>query len=153
MRDSSNQPLLIEVLRYVHGASNEELQEPTYTFRVEETIVRAPGPIALLRAKAANVADLSQVGRQDVRHVHILARLIPRYLKDLQHAAENARLTERQLIVMLERLLAILQDGKTRQVLADLKIDSRTLFSELSGSELPKRNRFLGERLSRFFAA
>ena len=56
-RDANGEPLLIEVLRYVKGASNDELREPAYLFAVGEPPVRvqAPSPIALLRARAFSV--------------------------------------------------------------------------------------------------
>ena len=56
-KDHNGLPLLIEVLRYVHGVSNTELREPVYTLAVGETHVQVPSPIALLQAKIANVAD------------------------------------------------------------------------------------------------
>lgn len=72
--DHNGLPLLIGVLPYVHGVTNEELREPVYTMAVGKTHVQVPGPIALLQAKIANVADLTQTGRQDRRHVLILTQ-------------------------------------------------------------------------------
>ena len=94
-KDAAGAPMLIEVLRYVHGASNEELQEPAYLFALGETQVRVqvPGPIALLRAKVANLVDLKQTGRQDGRHVLILERVLPAYLGDLRVSAREGRMT------------------------------------------------------------
>ena len=70
-KDQQGRPLLIEVLRFVHGVPNEELREPAYTVALGKTQVQVPSPIALLQAKIANVADLAQTGRQDARHVLI----------------------------------------------------------------------------------
>ncbi len=81
-KDSHGVPLLIEVLRSVHGISNEELREPVYTVALGDVKVQVPSPIALLQAKIANVADLAQSGRQDARHVLILSQLLPAYLRD-----------------------------------------------------------------------
>ncbi len=86
-KDSQGGPLLIEVLRYVHGVSNEELREPVYTVALGDVQVQVPSPIALVQAKIANVSDLAQSGRPDARHVLILAQLLPAYLRDLQRAA------------------------------------------------------------------
>ena len=104
-KDSQGLPLLIEVLRDVHGVSNEELREPVYTVALGDVQVQVPSPIAILPAKIANVADLAQSGRQDARHVLILARLLPAYLRDLQRAALAGEMPERRLIDYLERLL------------------------------------------------
>ena len=104
-KDSQGLPLLIEVLRDVHGVSNEELREPVYTVALGDVQVQVPSPIAILPAKIANVADLAQSGRQDARHMLILARLLPAYLRDLQRAALAGEMPERRLIDYLERLL------------------------------------------------
>jgi len=151
-RDDHGQPLIIEVLRYAHGASNEEFQQPAYTFAIGDTRVRVPGPIALLQAKTANVADIPQTGRQDIRHVRILARLMPGYLADLQTAVHNGKIPERQLIVMLEQLLGVLGKEKTQHILAKLEISRHELFESLDGSQLHKVNAFLTKRLPRLLS-
>ena len=150
-KDSNGSPMLIEVLRYVHGASNEALREPAYTLAIGERQVRVqvPGPIALLQAKIANAADINQSGRQDARHVLILARLIPAYLSDLRNAAHEGRLDERKLIEFFERLFAVVTFAKARRVLRDLSVDAQTLFAGPDPEGLPKLKAFLGKRLPR----
>jgi hypothetical protein len=139
------------VLRHVHGASNEELRAPAYTMALGEYEVRVqvPGPIALFQAKLANLHDLKQTGRQDARHVAILARLLPAYLEDLRKAAAEDRMEERMLIAVLERLLAIVTTGNSRKVLHKLKLDARGLFAGLDAGHLPKLQAFLEKRLPR----
>lgn len=148
-KDLNGLPLLIEVLRSVHGVKNENLREPAYTFAVGETRVQVPGPTALLQAKLANVADIAQAGRQDARHVVILVRLIPAYLADLQTAAIEGRMEERKLLESLERLLAIVTEKKNAKILGDLQLVARDLFAGLGHRQLEKINSFLGKRLSR----
>lgn len=153
-RDASGAPLLIEVLRYVHGATNEELREPAYLFALGEKAVQvqAPGPIALLRAKIANLVDLNQTGRQDARHVLILIQALPRYLTDLQAAAREGAMTERKLIDFLELLLSALTSKKGRQVCTNLVIDPVTIFKGLSGEGMPRVATFLTKRLPQALA-
>jgi hypothetical protein len=148
-KDAHGSPMLIEVLRHVHGATNEELREPAYTLAIGENQVRVqvPGPIALLQAKIANLADLNQTGRQDGRHVLILARLLPAYLKDLCQSAAESRMTERKLIVYMERLLTVVTSPAGQKALSGLKIDPRSLYSGLDSNELPKLSAFLRKRL------
>ena len=143
--------MLIEVLRYVYGATNEELREPAYTLAIgaEQVRVQVPGPIALLQAKLANVADLKQTGRQDARHVRILARILPAYLGDLHQAAVAGRMEERKLIEFLERLLAIVTTAGRRKILRELKLDVREFFTGLDVYPLPKLRAFLEKRLPR----
>ena len=148
-KDPNGLPLLIEVLRHVHGVTNEDLREPVYTVAVGETRVQVPGPIALLQAKLANVADISQVGRQDARHVVILFRLVPAYLADLQKAVIEGRMEERKFLEFLERLLAIVSAKKCTKILTDLQLDARVLFTELGDKRLSKLNSFLRKRLPR----
>lgn len=148
-KDAGGQPLLIEVLRYVHGVSNEELRKPVYTMALGETHVRVPSPIALLQAKIANVADIAQTGRQDARHVAILARVLPAYLADLQKAVVEGRTEERKLIEFLERLLSVVTAGKSRKVSEQLRLDVRVLFAGLGHEKLSKLRGFLEKRLPR----
>ena len=148
-KDHNGLPLLIEVLRYVHGVTNEELREPIYTMVVGETRVQVPGPIALLQAKIANVADLAQTGRQDARHVVILAQVLPAYLEDMQNAAVEGRLDERKLIEFLERLLGVVTAAKARKVLKQLQLDARSLFAGLGHENLSKLLSFVEKRLPR----
>lgn len=151
-KDHNGLPLLIEVLRSMHGVSNEELRKPVYTLAVGETHVQVPGPIALLQAKLANVADIAQAGRQDARHVAILAQVLPGYLEDLQEAAMEGRMEERTLIEFLERLLAVVTTGKARKTLKALKLDARQLFAGLGHERLSKLQGFIDKRLPRMLA-
>ncbi|HEY4301271.1 MAG TPA: hypothetical protein VGM73_10380 [Candidatus Didemnitutus sp.] len=148
-KDRHGLPLLIEVLRYVHGVSNEELREPVYTVALGETHVQVPSPIALLQAKIANVADIAQTGRQDARHVVILNHVLPAYLEDLQKAVIEARMEERKLLELLERLLSIITAEKARKVFGDLRLDARALFVGLGHEKLPKLRGFIDKRRPR----
>jgi CRISPR/Cas system-associated endoribonuclease Cas2 len=148
-KDPNGLPLLIEVLRYVHGIDNEDLRAPVYTVAVGETRVQVPGPIALLQAKLANVADFAQAGRQDGRHVAILFRLLPAYLDDLQKTVIEGRMEEGKFLEFLERLLAIVSEKKSAKIITDMQLDSRVLFAELGDKRLSKLNSFLRKRLPR----
>jgi hypothetical protein len=154
-KDANGSPMLIEVLRHVHGATNEELREPAYTLALGEAGVRVqvPGPIALLQAKIANAFDLKQEGRQDARHVIILVRLLPAYLADLDRSAIEGRMDERKLIQFLEHLLAVATGPKGRSVLGKLNLDPRNLFTSLSPDHLPKLRSFLEKRLPQMLPA
>ncbi len=150
-KDANGQSLPIEVLRSVHGVTNEELSEPIYTMAIGKgsVQVQVPGPIVLLKAKIANLADLPQTGRQDSRHVVILARLLPAYLEDLQKAANEGRMEERKLISFLERLLAIVTSKNGHRAFERLKIEPRILFAGLKAGKLLKLHAFIEKRLPR----
>jgi len=142
-------PLLVEVLRSVHGVTKEELHTPSYTMAIGAAQVKLPSPIALLQAKLANVADLSQSGRQDARHVLILVQLMPAYLLDIQAAVLAGRLDERKFIEILERLLAVITPMRARKVLHHLDRPVPDLFSGLGHEKLAKVQAFIDKRLSR----
>lgn len=148
-RDHNGGPLLIEVLRYVHGISNAELREPTYTLALGETHVQVPSPIALLQAKLANVSDIAQTGRQDARHVVILAQVLPVYLEELQKAVVEGRMEERKFVDYLERLLAVVTAAKARKALKELQLDARHFFAGLGHAKLPKLGNFIAKRIPR----
>lgn len=147
--DPKGRPLLIEVLRYVHGIDNEELLDPVYTVAIGKTEVRLPSPIALLQAKISNVTDIAQKGRQDARHVLILTRLLPAYLEDLQTAAVDEHMSERTLINLLERLLAVVTTAKAKKVFAPMQFEPVELFATLGHKKLSKLKAFLEKRVPR----
>ena len=150
-KGTDEQPMMFEVLKEVYGVKNEELQNPKYTICIDESgvFVYVPSPVALLQAKVANVADLSQTGRQDKRHVCILTRLIPAYLKDIQLSVKNKRIKERDMLNILERLLTVVSSSKGKTVLNELEICRYSMFSELVAEEPSKLHSFMTKRLER----
>jgi hypothetical protein len=147
--DASGGAMLIEVLRYVRGPTNEQLKDPVYTMILGDTPVQVPGPIALLQAKIANLAEINPSGRQDGRHVLIMSRLMPAYLEDLRAAAAAGRLAERKLIGFLEQLLAVVSTRAAGRAFSALKSDPLAMFRELKAGKLAKVAAFLRERLAR----
>lgn len=148
-RDANGEPLLIEVLRYIHGVTEAELTEPAYTFEVGGSKVLVPGPVALLKAKIANVADIDQADRQDLRHVRILCRLLPNYWREMCDAVRVGQIKERTLIDCLEAALKTVQSRNGRKVLQEAGLSSRGLFVELDPRSLPKVTAFVEKRLVR----
>jgi hypothetical protein len=149
--DATGASLLIEVLRSVRGATNEELSQPAYQFAIGDPGVRvmAPGPIALLQAKVANLAEINQQGRQDGRHVVILARIMPAYLDDLRALAAEGAMEERKLIELLEQLLRVVTSAHGQKACTDLRLAPREFFAGLTSQGLPKVRAFLEKRLPR----
>lgn len=150
---SDGNTLLVEVLRSVHGVTEAELRNPAYLFELGEarTRVLVPGPIALLRAKVANAHDLDQTGRQDFRHVQILARILPKYLQQLADTAASkspGALTDRTVVDYAETLLKLLREPKSKKVFGELGIPRTALFLGLvTPPYLPKLGQFLKIRL------
>jgi hypothetical protein len=149
--DTTGAPLLVEVLRSVRGATNEQLREPVYQFALggQQVRVDVPGPIALLQAKLANLVELNQTGRQDGRHILILARVLPAYLEDLVSAVRQGRTVERKLVDLLEQLLAVLASPHGRKACAGLELNPSQFFAQVTAGGLPKISSFLTKRLPR----
>ena len=145
------QPLPVEVLTHVYGIKNEELREPYYSMSLgdSDTIVQVPGPVALLKAKIANVSDIPQKGRQDKRHVQILLRILPGYLREVCSSSKNSKIKERKLLNSLENLLGIITSDKGKKVLASLNADCKAIFSELNADKGSKIDSFMKKRLTR----
>lgn len=103
----------------------------------------------MLQAKITNVAEISQAGSQDARHVLILAQLLPAYLRDLQRAAITGGMTERQWFDYLERRLGVVTTAKARKLLMGLGVDPTGWFAGFRNEELPRSAMFLDKRLPR----
>jgi hypothetical protein len=152
-RSIDGQPLPIEILSSLHGIRNEDLHHPEYTMGIgaSNVLVRVPGPIALLQAKIANSADLQQQGWQDERHVLILAKLMPAYLKDLLVSIHNGKIDERAMLKLLEYLLTVVTAPNAYSVLKRLHLDGPEFFSGIEVTSLSKLQSFLTLRLPRAF--
>ena len=152
-RSRNGQPLLVEVLRYVYGVKNEALKHRVHTIRLgdENVFVQVPNPIVLLQAKLANVADLSQIGRQDRHHIKILAKLIPAYLADTYSTVVKGNIKEREMLKILEFLIAVITSNNGCKILSELNISTRMLFSHLEPNKQTKLYLFMTKRLSRIF--
>ncbi len=150
-RDPAGEPLLIEVLRYINGATIKEIENPIYTFEVgaSNVQVQIPSPFTLLKAKIANLSDIPQRGRQDSRHIQILFSFIPSYFRDVEAAVKESRRKERELISLLEFALVIVSSKKAPSILKSLELDAVDLFGGLRSSGLPKVRSFLEKRLPR----
>jgi hypothetical protein len=145
----SGKPIPIEVLTHVHGIKNEELQAPTYSMSIGDstTTVQVPGPVALLKAKIANTADIPQEGRQDKRHVQILMCLLPAYLDDVYSSVQNFTIKERDFLNLLEKLIEVMTSDKGKRVLGESNADPRAVFDGLNPEIGTKTHSFIKKRL------
>lgn len=74
-RAEDGRVLVVEVLSKVHGLDKEDL-EAVVEVEKDGVKYRALDPVAMLKAKVANVRELDQAGpppRQDRAHLHIIA--------------------------------------------------------------------------------
>src|SRR5690606_19004976 len=95
--------------------------------------------------------DLDQAGRQDLRHVRILTRILPKYLQQLADTASSdtpGTLTDRAVVDYAESLLKLLREPKSKKVFSDIGLPRTALFLGLVAPPfLSKLEHFLKIRL------
>lgn len=139
-RTSDGRLLAVEVLNRVNGLDGKDLAA---TRIIESGGIRFQvlDPIAMLKAKAANVRDLKQDGdppRQDRQHLQIIAICLPRFLLDAHAQSEMEPGAHEEFSHLLRRAFETLFDKKTAQTLWDLGIAPSSLIPALEGSRIEK---------------
>ena len=122
-------PLLVEILHSVHGLDKSDLEASAY-IKADGVVYRVLDPIAMLKAKAANVRDIPQDGsppRQDRLHLQLIARCVPEFLRDI-HAGAVAESTKgKQTLDVFSRAFKTLQNRKITHTLVQEGISPRSL--------------------------
>lgn len=84
--------LVIEVLGKVNGLEAEDL-EAVAEIEQDNVKYRVLDPVAMVKAKAANIREIDQEGRQDRAHLQIIAQCVAPFLRDAhQQASVNPAL-------------------------------------------------------------
>jgi hypothetical protein len=111
--------LLVEVLHSVHGLDREDLSH-VETIEHRGFQYRLLDPIAMLKAKAANVRDIKQDDvppRHDRQHLQLIARCVPPYLREVHESAVTNPDLEKDALSVVSRAFKTLQRGKTAHTL------------------------------------
>jgi hypothetical protein len=94
-KSEDGRPLVVEVLSSVHGLDPEDLNA-IVPIEQDGITYRLLDPVAMLKAKAANVRTIDQVGpppRQDREHLQIISQCVPFFLHDAhEQAVANIKL-------------------------------------------------------------
>lgn len=120
--------LLVEVLHSVHGLEPQDLVDAEVEYL--GTRYRILDPVALMKAKAANLRDLKQDDdppRHDAEHLKLVARCLPRYLEDLALNPTTDPDELRNQLKTVSRAFAVLQDDKVSKTLRSQGIDPASL--------------------------
>ncbi len=132
--------LAVEVLKSVKGLDSEDL-----SFTVDlvsgGTLFKVLDPVAMLKAKAANVRELKQDGtppRQDRQHLQIVALCLPRFLLDAHSQSEPDETRHGEYFELLRRTFDTLFDAKNVKTLLACGIKPSTLVPNLEGSKIVK---------------
>jgi hypothetical protein len=89
--------------------------------------IKVMDPIYLFRSKCHCLIGLDQSSRQDARHVHILALILPEYLSILIDNIDSENLSDRAILKEIKLLRKILGTHACRLALAELEINPNTL--------------------------
>jgi hypothetical protein len=89
--------------------------------------IKVMDPIYLFRSKCHCLIGLDQSSRQDARHVHMLALILPEYLSILIDNIDSENLSDRAILKEIKLLRKILGTHACRRALAELEINPNTL--------------------------
>lgn len=136
--------LRAEVMRAVYGVGPDDLADAELVEIKPGKLYRLPAPPRLLKAKIANVHDLTQKDRpQDLRHVKMLVLVCRHYLRDMHASVLAGKTPERSLTNALNELVALLATPKARAVAKRHKVDfNPALPLDLPVDRLPKLRAF-----------
>lgn len=138
--------LLVEVLHHVHGLEPQDLVDAEIEYA--GTIYRMLDPIALLKAKAANLRDFKQdedPPRHDAEHLRLIARCLPAYLADVASQDDLSIKAQRNQLKTISRCFALLADKKIASLLREQGIEPSSLIPPTlaSSSNEKIRNAYL----------
>lgn len=112
--------LLVEVLKHVKGLDARDIAATDEVFYAGATF-KVLDPIALMKAKAANVRDLDQEGpppRHDVAHLQLIARCVPHYLRRAHALALEKPEAAGEVAATFSRAFQALTHRQTREGIA-----------------------------------
>lgn len=140
-RAEDGRVLIVEVLSKVHGLDNEDL-EAVAEVEKDGVKYRALDPVAMLKAKVANVRELDQAGpppRQDRAHLHIIAQCVAPFLRDAHQQATSAPALHGEFARTISRTFKTLSDRRLLKTLLAEGIQPLALLpAELKDSPIEK---------------
>jgi hypothetical protein len=148
-KDEAGQVLIVEVLGKVNGLDDRDLQA------VREILAggikyRVLDPIAMLKAKAANVRDINQEGRHDRAHLRLIARCVAPYLLEGHQQAIASAETQKDFADTVSRIFKTVSDKRTlRTLLAEGIIPHELIPDDLGTSPIEKVRRTFQHQMPR----
>lgn len=107
--------LKVEVLRKVPGLSANEVQKLSLMDSRGSTTVKVLNPVAVMMAKAWNVANISQEGRRDSEQLLVTIVCVRAFLRSLLSAAGRERASVRLALKLVECALAFAESSTARK--------------------------------------
>ncbi|HEY5913978.1 MAG TPA: hypothetical protein VJA21_25600 [Verrucomicrobiae bacterium] len=148
IRGGGASPLLVDELKMVSGLLLSEVKKSGVVVEFSGVRLHVLTPIACLKAKLYNLANLDQSHRQDERHVRILILCTRAFIRRLL----GESLATGKLRLVLNSLEQLLSLTSRRQVvrtsrLHRIDLSAAVPLTELKGAGHPKVLSFLAKRL------
>ena len=148
IRRSGAKPLLVDELKMVSGLMLSEVKKSSVEVEFSGMQIHVLTPMACLKAKLYNLANLDQSDRQDERHVRILIPCIRAFIRRLLLEAQVTG-NLRPVLNSLEQLLSL---TSRRQVVQTARLHRINLLPAVSLDDLgktshPKLVSFVAKRL------
>lgn len=147
--------LAVEILNRVNGLDQKDLAA-TRTIEVGKAKFTVLDPIAMLKAKAANVRDLPQDGeppRQDRQHLKIISICLPRFLEDAHSTCAKDEKLHEEMSKLMKRCFEMLFDKKNIKTLKACGITPSALIPDFSSSPIAAVKASFDNQFSRLKAA
>jgi len=139
----------VQVLRNIRGLSQKELESSAVELLFDDKQFRVINPISLLKAKLANVVELDQTERQDVRHVTILTYCVCHFLKLQVQQYIDTEITARDCVEVCDFAARVISSENAARVAMEYDVDFTNVIpkTELMRIGDPKFENFLSKRL------
>jgi hypothetical protein len=138
---SDGRKLSVEILHSVNGLDESDLAAAAF-IKSEGVTYRVLDPIAMLKAKAANLRDIDQAGpppRNDREHLHMISHCVPLFLREIHSAAVEDVSKEKEVLAVISRAFKTLQNRDIASTLIKEGIEPGALIpQEFAESELPR---------------
>lgn len=123
---SEEPPRVVDLLSSVYGIDVSEY--PRLMQRaLDDGTVRVIDPIHLFQSKCHCLLHLPQAGRQDERHVRMMALILPEYISLLIADTEQGAIPDRDLLKEVKFLKKISTSGPCRRAMRTLQLEPRSL--------------------------
>ncbi|HUG09817.1 MAG TPA: hypothetical protein VMM36_02330 [Opitutaceae bacterium] len=105
---------IIEILAGIRTAIADQIEREAVDGALAGQVVRVLNPASMLREKVSLAVEANQTGRQDAKHVEILAPCCRCFFEDLAAAVTARELTGRDAIFYLNIALEVLRSRNAR---------------------------------------
>jgi hypothetical protein len=140
--------LTVEIIGNVNGLTQKELLDADMLQLQPGRTYRLPSPIILLKAKLANVAQIDQSRRQDVRHVKMLIPCVREYVRESHAESVAGKISDRDLVNLFEAARSLYKNPRNAELGRKHDFELAEIFPmELSRSPIAKIARFFDYRM------